>query len=172
MRFPCDNMKLYHTGPAKRPAAQTAFSLIELVVAVSIILVVFVTIFGGMTMGLTITQLSRENLRATQIMLDKMEGVRLYRWDQLTNSNVLIPSFSNWFFETNNIGSTNATGNGVQYTGVVSVAAIPLTTSYTNYMRAVTVTIGWTSGNGNLSHTRSMTTFVSQQGMQNYIYND
>src|SRR5882757_449500 len=86
---------------ARRQRGTAAFTLIEVVVAVSVILITFVTIFSIMTMGLSITQLSREDLRATQIMLDKMEGVRLYNWDQLTNSSILQPSFSNWFFETN-----------------------------------------------------------------------
>src|SRR5258708_35373346 len=123
-----------------------AFSLIELVIGMAIILVVFITIYGSMTMGLSITQISRENLRATQIMLDKMEGGRLYRWDQLTNSTVLVPSFTNWFIETNNIGQSLAAGNGAQYTGIVQVAAVPMTPSYKDNMRMVTVMVGWTSG--------------------------
>jgi uncharacterized protein (TIGR02598 family) len=163
-------MKLLGHLNRKQRRVQSAFSLIELVVAISIILVTFLTIFGGMTMGLTITQQSRENLRATQIMLDKMEGVRLYRWDQLTNSAVLISSFTNWFFETNGIGLSEATGSGVQYTGVVSVADAALGTSYSGAMRKVTVAVGWTSGSSVINHSRTMATYVSQQGLQSYIY--
>jgi Tfp pilus assembly protein PilV len=164
-------MKLYRPINGKHRKARTAFSLIEVVVAVSLTLVTFLTIFGGMTMGLTITQQTRENLRATQIMLDKMEGVRLYRWDQLlSTNNILISSFTNWFFETNNIGATNAIGNGVSYTGAVSVVDTGLATSYSSSMKRVNVTVGWTSGSGRVTHTRTMATFVSQQGMQNYIY--
>lgn len=147
-----------------------AFSLIELMVGMAIILVVFLTIYGSMTMGLSITQLSRENMRATQIMLDKMEGVRLYRWDQVTNSSFLVANFTNWFFETNNIGMAIATGNGAQYTGTVAVTTVPISSSYKDSMRMVTVYVGWTSGN--INHTRSMSTYVSQMGLQNYIYND
>src|SRR4051812_33207014 len=105
-----------------RGLRQAGFRLIELCVAMSIILVTFLTIFASLTMGLSITQISRENLRATQIMLDKMEGVRLYNWDQLTNSTYLISSFTNSFFETNRIGMSTAQGSGVQYVGAVSVA--------------------------------------------------
>ena len=81
-----------------------AFSLIECLVAISVIIISFLTIFGSITFGFTVTQLSRENLRATQILLDKMEGVRLYSWTQLTNSSFLTPVFTNWFYETNDIG--------------------------------------------------------------------
>jgi uncharacterized protein (TIGR02598 family) len=150
----------------------SAFSLIEVVVAVAVILVAFLAIFANMTFGLSVTQLSRENLRATQIMLDKMEGVRLYSWSQLTNSSFLVPSFTNWFFETNNIGMATASGTGISYTGQVLVTAVPFTTYYSPSMRKVTVNVGWTSGNsGNTERTRSMSTFVSASGMQNYIYN-
>jgi Tfp pilus assembly protein PilV len=148
--------------------SQLAFTMIELLVSVCIVLTIFVTIFGCMTMGFTITQMSRENLRATQIMLDKMEGVRLYKWDDLNNPAFLQSGFSNWFFETNNIGFANASGNGVQYTGQVLVATTPLTTSYSNTIRQVTVTVNWNSRN--IDHRRSMTTYVSQMGQQNYIY--
>src|SRR5260370_13468687 len=95
----------------------SAFSLIEVVVAVAVILVAFLAIFANMTFGLSVTQLSRENLRATQIMLDKMEGVPLYAWGQLTNSSFLVPSFTNWVFDTNNIAIATASRTGISYTG-------------------------------------------------------
>jgi hypothetical protein len=129
-----------------------------------------------MIMGFSMTESSRENLRATQIMLDKMEGVRLYNWSQVTNSAYLIPSFTNWFYETNNIGEVNAQGNGVLYTGVVQVVNVPFTNAYSPNMVAINVTLGWySSGAGwygnSLLHTRTMTTYVAMNGMQNYIYN-
>ncbi len=156
--------------------SKLAFSLIEVAVATAVVMVSLLGIFGVMTMGLSISEASRENLRATQIMLDKMEGVRLYSWPQLTSSSFLVPAFTNWFYETNNVGLSTATGYGTMYTGVVSVAPVPFTTSYSSSMAQVTVTVGWTSSGSGwrgsaLSHTRFMTTYVSQQGMQNYVYN-
>ena len=152
------------------PSGEAAFTLIELVVAISVLMIVFVTIFASMTMGLSITQISRENLRATQIMLDKMEGLRLYSWDQLNNSSFLQSAFTNSFFETNDIGMVTASGTGVQYTGAVVVAAVPISPTYSNHLRQVTVTVGWISGN--VSRTRSMVTYAGEQGLQNYIYRD
>jgi hypothetical protein len=165
-------MKINAPTARKGHASRLAFSLIELCVAMSIILVTFVTIFGSMALGLFITQASRENLRSTQIMIDKMEGVRLYSWLQLTNSTYLIPSFTNWFFETNQIGLSTANGTGVQYTGVVAVAdaGALIPTSYRSSMRKVTVIVNWSSGG--INHQRSMSTLVSEMGMQNYIYNN
>src|ERR1700756_2476054 len=104
-----------------KPNRKQAFTLIELCVAMAIILVTYMTVFGCMTMGLSMTQTTRENLRATQIMLDKMEGVRLYNWDQLNNTNYLTSSFTSWFYETNNVGLSTATGTGIQYNGQITV---------------------------------------------------
>ncbi len=163
------------TGPSPRQPRRRglgAFSLIECVVAISVIMISFLTIFGCLTFGFTVTQLSRENLRATQILLDKMEGVRLYSWTQITNSSFLTPVFTNWFYETNDIGQLNAAGNGVLYTGLVSVTQVPFSTSYTNTMVLVTVKVGWTSSGKNIAKTRTMQTLVGEFGLQNYIYNN
>jgi Tfp pilus assembly protein PilV len=159
-----------------RARSRQAFTLIEVMVAVGVIIVAVTSIFASMSMGFSMTATSRENLRATQIMLDKVEGIRLYNWSQVTNSAYLIPAFTNWFYETNNIGDANATGSGVQYTGVVHVVSVPFTTSYSSNMVEIDVLLGWCSaGNGWYGatnyHTRSMTTYVAMAGMQNYIYN-
>lgn len=134
-------------------------------------MVVFVTIFGVMTVCLFISSTSRENLRATQIMMDKMEGIRLYSPSQLTNTSFLLQSFTNWASETNNIGLPNVQGYGVMYTGTITIAPVSLATSYASNMHQVTVNVGWVSGGaGNMAHTRSMSTFYANQGLYNYVW--
>ena len=61
-----------------------------------------------------------------------------------------------------------ATSMGVIYTGEVSMAAVKLGTPYANAMRELTVTLKWQTGK--LQRSRSLTTFVSQNGLHNYIY--
>ena len=166
-------MKINGNKGSQGRRSREAFTLVEVMIAVLIMAIVFSAVFLSMSMGLSISQASRENLRATQIMMDKMEGVRLYSWTQLNNSSFLISTFTNQFYETNNIGLTTATGSGVIYTGAVAIAACSFSTSYSTNMRSVTVTIGWTSGrSGTTYHTRSMMTYVSMMGLQNYVYND
>jgi len=133
--------------------------------------VVFVSIFSIMTVGLFVSGSSRENLRATQIMLDKMEGIRLYSPAQLTNASFLLQTFTNWFCETNNIGLPNVQGYGVMYTGSITIAPVNFAASYSSNMHQVTVNVGWTSGGqGNMAHTRSMSTFYANQGLYNYVW--
>jgi type II secretory pathway pseudopilin PulG len=150
---------------------QLAFTLIEVMMGAAVMTVVFVGIFGVMTMGMFVSGTSRENLRATQILLDKMEGIRLYSPAQLTNSSFLLTSFTNWFSETNNIGLPNVQGCGVMYTGMITIAPVSFATSYSSNMQQITVSIGWVSGGqGNIPHTRSMSTFYASQGLYNYVW--
>jgi hypothetical protein len=150
---------------------QSAYSLVEVMMGAAAMMVVFVTIFGVMTVCLFISGTSRENLRATQIMLDKMEGIRLYSPSQLTNTSFLLQSFTNWASETNNIGLPNVQGYGVMYTGTITIAPVSFATSYSSNMSQVTVNIGWVSGGaGGLAHTRSMSTFYANQGLYNYVW--
>ena len=87
--------KVSRRGPRVRPLAYT---LAEVIVCVALVAILFVSLYGGMTSGFAVTQSSRENLRATQIMLEYMEGIRLYNWDQLTASNWIPGNFTNYYY--------------------------------------------------------------------------
>ena len=62
---------------------------------------------------------------------------------------------------------TNNTGS-LTYTGMVTVAAAPVTETYSNDLRMITIELTWPSGN--LVRRRQMTTLTSQYGVQKYIY--
>ncbi|HEX9047345.1 MAG TPA: hypothetical protein VF988_09990 [Verrucomicrobiae bacterium] len=127
-----------------------------------------------MNFDLSATRLSRENTRATQILLDKMECVRLYQWQQLTNPAILVPNFVNWTYESTNAGAVNAVGKGTCYVGNIKVTTpVPglAGTAYADKLAMVTVTVSWNSGNTNLTptHTRTMSTYYSRIGMESVI---
>ena len=145
-----------------------AFTFTEVLIATGLLLTVFVTIYCCLAMGLRTTQLTRQTLRATQILTDKLEGVRLYNWSQLNDPTFFRNTFTNFFYETNNIGTATASGSGVLYTGQVALASVPFTNSYNTNVLKMTVTVGWV-GSGQV-HTRMMSTYVGQWGVQNYNY--
>ena len=126
---------------------------------------------GGMTAfssTLRIVALDRENARAVQILLEKTELLRLYNWDQITgqDTNTFIPAT---FTAPYSVGATN-TGS-FSYWGTVLITNVPITETYRDDLREVIITLTWTSPSyGNMLHTRSMTTFVSRYGLQNYLY--
>lgn len=150
------------------PRFQSADSMLEIMVGVGLLGMVLASLFSGISMATGMTEMARQDLRATQILLERIEGLRLFNWNQLLYSNSLCPAnFTSSFYPIpNSSGST-----GITYYGTIvltNVAAGPAC-SYSNQIRAIVVTVNWT--NGGLGHTRSLTTCQSQYGAQNYAFN-
>lgn len=164
--------------PSRRIGSR-AFTLIEVVVATAIVGIFFVALYAGITQGFTIMANTRENVRATQILLDRMEELRLYSWDQIksnggTNSYVpatftesFYPASTNQSQSTFQSGSTNSSGDFTFY-GTIVITNAGLSASYNTNMRRVIVTLNWT--NGTTVRQQRMSTLVSQYGLQKYIY--
>ena len=160
-------MKIRTSSQQRTDGRRDAFTLIEVLVVVAIIGVGFVTLYLGMTQGFGIVQVARENLRATQILQEKMETIRLYTWDQLVNTPGFIPpTFTAAFYPAG-----SQTNQGVTYQGTVTISAVPpplSTASYASDLRMVVVQVSWQSGN--VQRSRDMRTLVSHYGLHNYIY--
>ena len=138
--------------------------MVEVVMAAAVLAVMMAGIFNCFGYGFFASQLARENQRATQIILEKVETLRLYRWDQVTTPGFIPTSFTEAY-------DPQAASNvqGVTYTGSVLISAMPFTSSYSDKMRRIDVTLSWSTA-GRLSHTRTLTTFVAKDGLQNYVY--
>src|SRR5687768_18127569 len=96
---------------------EQAYSLVEVLVAVVVLGVMFVSLYSGFSAGFAIIELARENLRATQILQEKMETIRLYTWDQINTAGFIPTNFVENFYA---VGATNA--SGLVYTGRVTIA--------------------------------------------------
>ena len=145
------------------------FTLAEVMVAVGVLGISFVSLYAAMSAGFAMTQVSRENLRATQIMLGKMEGIRLYNWNQITASNMIPATFVDHYYP----GVGGEQPSGISYSGTIEVnkstdANLIPRRSYDDDMRVVTVRVQWKSGN--VVRSRMMSTMVSKHGLQNYVY--
>jgi prepilin-type N-terminal cleavage/methylation domain-containing protein len=158
------NIKL--TGTRNQAAGNIAFTLVEVMVGVAIMGIAFVSLYAGMASGFAVTQLARENLRATQILMERMEGLRLYNWDQIVYSNMIPTTFTNYYYPV----ATGTESQGAPYYGTMSVQNTTLNppATYTANMRVVVATVTWT--NNNVQRWRSIWTYVSKQGIQNYVY--
>jgi len=157
-----------NTKRAKRLRPQGAFTLVEVLVATAVITLMLVGLFGGISYGFVETELSRENLRATQIILEKMEGIRLYTFDQLTSSNMVPATFTAAYYP---IASSNQPAN-FTYTGTFTISDPGLSAEYNPDIRLVTVSVSWRSANGKgaVRRQREMRTMVSRYGIQNYSF--
>ena len=156
--------------PKRRPllrksrVAEAGFTLAELMIGCAILGIMVVSLFGGISFGFSNITIARQNLRATQIVLEKMEIMRMYSWEQV-NSNGFVPStFTAPFFPT----SGSDTNGGLVYYGTISITNVSLSTTYDEDMREVTVLLNWT--NRNVPQSLEMSTYISQYGMQRYIF--
>jgi hypothetical protein len=142
---------------------RAAFSTIEVMMGVLVCALMFVSLYAGFSAGFSLVQLTRENLRATQILGEKMETIRLYRWDQITNSGYMSTNFVDVFYPL----ATQAT-TGLSFTGRVNIVRAPVTEFYGDDLLQVTIDLQWLSGN--IVRNRQMSTFVSKYGLQHYVY--
>jgi hypothetical protein len=136
-----------------------AFTLVELMIGAGILALTIVALYGAFSFGFSTIKLSQEEVRADQILVQKLETLRVYDWSKVVN-NYIPTNFTEWFSGT----------GGVNYDGSLSVTQfVPSAStneSYSDTLRQVTVSVQWISGG--VPRTRSMTTLVSQYGIQTY----
>lgn len=162
-------MRINLASRSSSRCSQIAYTLAEVMVGVAIMGILFVSLYGGMSSGFAVTQVSRENLRATQILIERMEGIRLYNWNQLIYSNWVPATFTAYYYPMTNRGESP----GIVYSGTMTIVKNPPmypASTYNTNIAAVTVKVDWISAN--IPRTRSITTYVSRNGVQNYVYNN
>lgn len=141
-----------------------AFTLVEVICAIAIGAIMISVLFHGLDNGFSILRSTRDDLRATQILMQKTEAFRLYTWKQLTNCPA---TFTEYYNPT---GNTNSTAGTIFY-GTLSTTA-PATNitdgaSYVDQLHLITITVSWTNTSG--GHTRQMQTLSAKNGLQNYL---
>ncbi len=139
----------------------TAFSLVEVTISLGVIGTIAGAMLTGITGGFFTMKMARENLRATQIMLEKVETIRLYTWDQINTPGFIPASFTNRY-------DPNSTSQGLSYIGTMTISPVPFAASYSTNMKQITVTLNWTTGT--IPRTRTFTTYIAKNGLQSYIY--
>ncbi len=151
---------------------ERGYTFAEVLVSAAILGFVSTSVYGAFSAGYCLIQSTREDLRATQIMVQKTEAIRLLTWSQTGDTtNYLKPTF----FEVYDPLGAKTNSGGAKYTGYVQAgipAAGDLPEAYRTNMRTVTVSVYWTnySGTKTIVQKREMETRVSRNGMQNYIW--
>ena len=139
-------------------------TLVDVIMAVAIIAIMASGIVGALSYGVFTMGTVRENQRATQVLLENLETIRLYSWDQV-NSNGFIPStFSAVYDPQSSSGSQGLTYYGtIRKTNGVNIGA-----SINSNMVQLDISLRWT--NRNIPHFRTVTTYIAKDGIQNYVF--
>jgi len=145
-----------------RRRRETGATLVDVLFGAAIVGVMVVGLYLGFSQGFAVVQLARENLRATQILQEKMETVRLYTWDQVKTPGFIPSTFTAPFYAVGN------QTEGLTYNGLVTWRENPVAESYAADLLEITVEVTWNSGN--VTRHRDMRTFISRYGLHNYIY--
>src|SRR5262252_5534645 len=113
---------------------QCGNTFIEVVVGIWLLTLMIVGIYGAFSFGFSVIKVSQEDTRANQILLQKVETLRVYDWYKLTNG----------YFPTN-FTAAYSTNGGVTYQGTLTIQRAPMTESYSNTLRQVTASLTWVS---------------------------
>ena len=150
-----------------RPHRRLGFTLVEAMVAVCITVIAFTSLYVTLLQSFATWERSRERMRANQILIEKLEVIRLYNWTQI-NTSGFVPGTFTEYFHPPATGSNATATSGIAYTGTITVTNASVSSTYTNTMRRVIATLRW--GWGGITNSQQMETLVSQYGVQNYIY--
>src|SRR5215471_15564073 len=156
-------------GGVKRTVGNTTargFTLVETMIASTLGAVMLSALYACFAYGFAEVRTTREDLRATQIMLKRLERVRLCTFDQVTDTSLNPQSYT----ESYDPRDQGTGGGGVVY-NVTFTPSVPdvgtLPESYRTNMLLVTVAANWTSGS--IQHSRSMQSYVAKDGMESYV---
>jgi Tfp pilus assembly protein PilV len=158
-------MKCGNSSAAKR---FLGFSLVEAMVGMLVFGICCIALYTALAGGFSLMRFAREDLQATQIMVDKMEQMRLYSWDQLTD-NKMIPSQFRFEYATGN-ESDGPSGKGLKgmtYKGKVTIKDPPLTANYSSKMKQIIVRVTWESQGG--EREREISTMVAKNGLYRFV---
>ena len=114
-------------------------------------------LYGGVAFTFRCDEISREHARATQILVQNMETIRLCKWSQSDPATNFIPASLTAYFDP---GATNGLAYQVQFT----ITNPPnLGAAYSNDLRMLTAKATWTSGG--IQRSRSMSTYIARPGL-------
>src|SRR5262249_28937447 len=142
----------------KIKSSSLGFTLPEALVAVFAATIMIAALFATFTYGMGAVKLAREDLRATQILLQQMEKVRLTSFTEIqdiTSTERFDPS-------------DEASGGGGTVYSISIKATMPTAADmvqpvyYTNKMLKIVGTATWT--NGSILRSRTLRTYASANG--------
>jgi Tfp pilus assembly protein PilV len=172
-------MNIKTSAPQIAGRARGAFTLVEVMISVGILALMVIGLYSAFAFGFASIKTTREDERATQILEQKLEAVRLCTWLQLSN---LQTSFVDYY---DPLGTTNGRVGTVYY-GTISATGTATNLihgeSYISQVHLITASVTWTNylnsfkttnsvvNKSPVPHSRQMQTLAAYNGIQNYTW--
>jgi type II secretory pathway pseudopilin PulG len=137
----------------------------EILVSILMAGIMLPALFIGLGFAFSGMQAMRENCRATQIMVQRMEAIRLAAYSTLQNPTAYPTNSTEYYSPSGQPSGKGGTPYTISYNWASAPSALP--PSYRTNMMLVTVTAAWKSGS--VQHTRSMQSYVAKYGIQRYV---
>ena len=151
-------MRIVHGLDSKRLVQ--GFTMVEALVTTLIVGIAIMAIFAGITASFDRVRSARQSSRATQLMVERMEAIRVVTWDQLNSNGFLPQRFTAPYVP--------GVSNGLVFSGTCAVTpATNILAPYANDLRQInlTLTANWATP----PRTWSMTSYYARNGMQTYV---
>src|SRR5689334_11471400 len=134
-----NGMKILPTHSSlQRRRSAAAFTLVETLVAFTLGAIMLGALYNGFAYGYTTIGTTRQDLRATEIILRRLERVRLCSYSQITDTSINPASSTEYFDPDEQATGAGGTAYAVSYsTSVPSVGTLP--EAYRTNMILVTV---------------------------------
>jgi len=123
--------------------------------------IIVAALCGGFSFGFNSIKLSQEEVRADQILVQKLESLRIYKFTDV-NSTYIPTNFTAYY-------STSNAAHGVTYNGTMTISPFLPSAAregYSNTLKQVPASVSWFSEG--MNHTRTMMTLVSTNGISTY----
>jgi type II secretory pathway pseudopilin PulG len=142
---------------------QGGTTLVDVIMAVAVIGIMSAGLVGSLCYGFYTMGMTRENQRATQIMLETVETIRLFNWDQVNTPGFIPSTFTGVYDPQADVGS-----QGITYYGTIQTNSVNIGSTINSNVMMMTVSLDWT--NRSIPHHRTLSTLIAKDGIQNYVY--
>ena len=139
---------------------KAAFTLTEALVAIVVLGMAAAALCSGISWGIFVVSMTRDNQRATQILTERMETIRLYDWDKINDPTFLPKSLQLIDYQSN--GKTSKV-----YTLNISISKNVVAANYSKDLAEVTLDLTWKTGN--TQRQRRLSTYIFKNGLQTYV---
>ncbi len=144
----------------RQASGSEGFTLVEMIVAMTLMAMVFTAAFGSYFLGMRMVEDAREEIRAAQIIQSEVERLRTMNWDQLSDPD-LIPSLAQFEPHGSFVNFYAKDYKCFRYN-------FPLANGKE---RQVTVVVEWLNSRESWS-AMSFTTRITKNGLNDYYYRD